>query len=99
MPQYYNELGTGQFGSELETADEVRIYEVARDPGAEYVTNPLIENELRRHPGIDAPEDTGERILPRCCGPDLSHEVPLEHIAADEPLVSLFEQLQSHIRR
>ena len=70
----------------------IDIGEIARDPGAEDVADPLIEDDLGRNPEVDAADDGGEgRLLLRRL-PDLFHQVAVDRVSAHEPFVAGLEQ-------
>ena len=56
---------TGHFRCELEAPDDISVNEIPGDAGGEDVADLLIEDQLRRHPTVDAPNNRREWRLPR----------------------------------
>ena len=92
MAEDDDDFGTGNLGSELETADEIDVFDVASHATDENITDSLVEDDLGRYPRVDAAEDGGFRILTTvgssCC---LRQVVTLCQLALYEPLVAGLE--------
>jgi hypothetical protein len=72
------QLGSGQLGRELGTADNVVVDNVISNAGAEDIADALIEDQLGSNTGIDAADDYG-RGEGRS-RPDLAEEVTVPHV-------------------
>ena len=92
-------LAPASLGRELQAADDVGVDEIAGDPGREHAAEPLVEDQLRRHPGIDAADDGGDRRLPGGCRLDLRQEIAIDGLAREQPGVAVHQPLQRLIRR
>jgi voltage-gated sodium channel len=83
-----DEPRSGHGGGELQAAEDVRVPEVAGDASPEDVADALVEDEFRRHPGVDASGNEGEGMLAGGGLRDRSGEIALEHLAGHEAPVA-----------
>ena len=76
VPQHHEERRLQVRAGVLEAPQDLGGHDVARDAHDEEIPEPLVEQELRRNPGVAAPEDRGKRPLalrpaaPATRGPD-----------------------------
>src|SRR5690606_14828260 len=70
---------------------EIDIDHIAGDPGAEDVTDPLVEDGFRRNARVHAADDRGKGRLARCGGLNLGENVAVDRFAGEEALVALLE--------
>jgi hypothetical protein len=63
MAQHKNQARSQLRDAVLDTSESRVIYDIARQPNDEQITDPLIEEDFRRHARIGAAYDDGERML------------------------------------
>jgi hypothetical protein len=92
-------LRPGELRGELHAAEDVRILDVAGDPGVEDVAHAEVEEDLRRSARIDAAEQYAGGKLPGSRGLLLGKEVPLNLPSFTEAEVALLPLLEDLVRR
>jgi len=91
VAEHDDDLGARDLTGVFHRSQHILVHDVPRDAHAENITDPLVENEFRWHPGIDAGKDGGEWELPVAGGEDLFLEVSLDFKVLDKALVSFAE--------
>ena len=90
MTKNDNELCTGNLAGEFHASQNVVINEIAGDASTEDVADTLIEDQLRRRPGINTTQNDRKRPLPVTCFRNLLHKVTLcFHVFAEASIALL----------
>jgi hypothetical protein len=82
-------LAPASFCREFEASDDIGVDEVPGDAGDEDVADSLVEDQLGRHPAVDAPDERRERRLPGRGRSNLGKEIAVNTAPADEAGVAV----------
>jgi hypothetical protein len=92
VTQYDDELCTRNMTREFHAAQDVVIDEVSGDSSAKDISDPLVEDQLGRDPGVDAAEYDRKGPLATGGFIDLRKQVSIGFRVGPKPRISFLEE-------
>ena len=94
MTHHNDQFRTRKFRGKFQTAENVVIDKIARDPRHKKITNTSIKHDFRWNSRIQTTQHRRKRKLPAGCLFDLRQIIPVRRVASNEARVACFEHLQ-----